>query len=208
MHVWNVQHAARWKYRMQKIVICHHRTTLSGYIFATKARIDGRKKNLLKSSISPIYPYNMVNFGPLTAGIRWRVWDTPANFNGFRVLALLLHGTLGVGVSQSLWHWTEVTTYVGRLAITFGIGPHSSLDLVLISIFCLVCSVFICVLWQTIYNILIWWFLCILSWYLPFPPNATVFLPFHASAVLWASRLWAMQVRNLTEFLKSQKPNK
>jgi len=36
----------------------------------------------------------MVNFGLLTAEICWRVWGTPANFNGFRVLAALLHGTL------------------------------------------------------------------------------------------------------------------
>jgi len=33
----------------------------------------------------------MVNFGLLTAEICWRVWGTPANFNGFRVLAALLH---------------------------------------------------------------------------------------------------------------------
>ena len=44
----------------------------------------------------------MVNFGPLTAEIRWQVWGTPANFNGFRVLAALLRGTLVVGVSQTL----------------------------------------------------------------------------------------------------------
>jgi len=44
----------------------------------------------------------MVNFGLLTAEIRWRVWGTPSNFNGFRVLAALLHGTLVVGVSQTL----------------------------------------------------------------------------------------------------------
>jgi len=30
----------------------HHRTTLSGYIFATKAHIDNQKKNLLSSNIS------------------------------------------------------------------------------------------------------------------------------------------------------------
>jgi len=30
------------------------------------------------------------------------VWGTPANFNGFRVLAALLHGTVVVGVSQTL----------------------------------------------------------------------------------------------------------
>ena len=37
--------------------------------------------------------YNMVNFGPLTAEIDPVVWSTPANFNGFRILAALLHGT-------------------------------------------------------------------------------------------------------------------
>jgi len=47
-------------------------------------------------------PYNMVNFGPLAAEIISLVWGTPANFNGFRVLAALLHGTPAVGVSQAL----------------------------------------------------------------------------------------------------------
>ena len=44
----------------------------------------------------------MVNFGPLAAETVLLVWGTPANFNGFRVLAALLHGTLVVGVSQTL----------------------------------------------------------------------------------------------------------
>jgi len=44
----------------------------------------------------------MVNFGLLAAEICWRVWGTPANFNGFRVFAALLHGTLVVDVSQIL----------------------------------------------------------------------------------------------------------
>jgi len=42
----------------------------------------------------------MVNFGPLAAEIDSVVWGTPANFNGFRVLAALLHGTPVLGVSQ------------------------------------------------------------------------------------------------------------
>jgi len=36
--------------------------------------------------------HNMVNFGPLAAEIGRLVWGTPVNFNGFRVLAALLHG--------------------------------------------------------------------------------------------------------------------
>jgi len=75
---------------------------LSGYIFATKARIDNRKKNLLNSNTSSTCPDNMVNFGPLVAEMGLPVWGTPANFNGFRVLAALLHGTLVVGISQTL----------------------------------------------------------------------------------------------------------
>ena len=92
----------------------HHRTNVSGYIFATKARIDNRKKNLLNSNISSTCSYNMANFDFLAAEICWRVWDTPANFNGFHVLAALQHGSLVVGVSQT----------VRRMAITLGIGQH------------------------------------------------------------------------------------
>ena len=71
----------------------HHQTTLSGYIFTTKACIDNRK-NLLNSNISHTCPHNMVNFGLLTAEIVSLVWGTSANFKGFRVLEALLHGTL------------------------------------------------------------------------------------------------------------------
>jgi len=81
----------------------HHRTTLSGCVFAAEACIDNRKKNLLNIDTSSTCPHNMVNLGLLTAEICWRVLGTPANFNGFRVLAALLHGTLAVGVSQTLW---------------------------------------------------------------------------------------------------------
>jgi len=52
--------------------------------------------------------HNMVNFSPLPAEIGSGVWSTPANFNGFRVLAALLHG---------------------RAAITLSIGPHTSCNL-------------------------------------------------------------------------------
>jgi len=44
----------------------------------------------------------MVNFGLLPAQIGPVVWGTAANFNGFRVLAALLHGSQAVGVSQTL----------------------------------------------------------------------------------------------------------
>jgi len=43
-----------------------------------------------------------VNFGLLTAEIGWRVWGTPANFNGFRVLAMLLQRRRSPETNQTL----------------------------------------------------------------------------------------------------------
>ena len=54
----------------------------------------------------------MVNFGPLAAEIGLPVWGTPANFNGFRVLAALLHGTPVLIVSQTLRRLPEGATYI------------------------------------------------------------------------------------------------
>ena len=109
-------HGARCKYRTQKVVkkspSGHHRTTLSGYIFATTSHIDNRKKNFLSSNISTTCFHNMANFGPVAAEISLVVWGTPANFNGFRVLAALLHCTPVLGVGQTLRHCTEGATYI------------------------------------------------------------------------------------------------
>ena len=118
----NVLHAVRWKCRIQKFAC--RRTTLSGYIFATKAHIDNRKKNLLNSNTSCTCQHNMANFGPLKAGISSGVCGTPANFNGFCILAALLNSTLVVGVSQTLRTEQRVPPIFDRAAITLGIGPH------------------------------------------------------------------------------------
>jgi len=64
--------------------------------------VSTTEKNLLNSNTSYICPLNMVNFGPLTAETGSGVSSTPAHFNGFCVLAAFLHGTLVVGVSQTL----------------------------------------------------------------------------------------------------------
>jgi len=45
--------------------------------------------------------YMSPQYGLLAAEIVSLVWGTPGNFNGFRFLAALLHGTLVVGVSQT-----------------------------------------------------------------------------------------------------------
>jgi len=70
------------------------------------------EKSILNANVSATCPHNMVNFGLLAAGIYCRVWGIPANFNGFRVLAALLHGILVVGVNQTLRRWTEGANYI------------------------------------------------------------------------------------------------
>ena len=61
----------------------------------------------------------MVNFGLLAAEICCRVWGTHANYNGFRVLAALLHGTSS-SVEQM------VPPIFGRAAITLALAHISS----------------------------------------------------------------------------------
>jgi len=57
---------------------------------------------LLNSTIVSIRSHNMVNIGPLPAEIGLPVCGTPANFNGFRVLASLLHRRRSTDVNQTL----------------------------------------------------------------------------------------------------------
>jgi len=58
----------------------HHRTTLSGWIFATKACIDNWEKNLLGSNMSSTCTHNMANFGPLAAEIGFGSLGHPSKF--------------------------------------------------------------------------------------------------------------------------------
>jgi len=92
----------------------HHLGTIPQFCRAIPSQIrhvSTTGKNLLDSNISPTCPHNMVN----SAEIGSVVWGTQANFNGFRVLASLLHG-----VEQ------RAPAIFGRAAITLGIGPYSS----------------------------------------------------------------------------------
>jgi len=65
----------------------------------------------------------MANFGLLAAEILSLVCGTPANFNGFRVLAALLHGTPVLGVSQTLRRSTEGATYIRQSGHHVGHWP-------------------------------------------------------------------------------------
>jgi len=136
MQVWNVLHGARWKYRTQKIVTKspsgRHRTSLSGYIFATKAHIDNQNKLAKQQYLLHMFS-QYGELRPTSGWDRFVSLGIPANFNGFRVLAALLHGTRVLGVSQTLRRWTEGATYI----------PHGDHHVGHLSTF-LVVSIFSC----------------------------------------------------------------
>ena len=120
MQVWNVLHVARWKYRTQKWCkkspSAHHRTTLSGYIFATKAHIDNRKK-LVKQQ------YLFLQYGELRPTSGWDRFVSLGHPNKFQRVSRLCSVTAqsNCGVEQ------RAPPVFGRAAIRLGIGPHSSL---------------------------------------------------------------------------------
>ena len=97
-------HAAHCKCRTQKSrqksPSGHHPTNLSAISLQLR-HVSTVGKKLVKQQYLLYMSHNMVNFGPLATEIVSLVWGTPGNFNGFHVLAALLHGTLVVGVSQS-----------------------------------------------------------------------------------------------------------
>jgi len=121
---------ACWKCRTQKIAknspSGHRRTTLSGCIFATKARINSRKI-LINSNISPTCSHNMMKFGPLAAEIVSLVSGTPANFNGFRVLASLLQRRRSAEANQTLhdvWPFPGLVHYVYIFGASGAVAPQ------------------------------------------------------------------------------------
>jgi len=60
------------------------------------------ERNLSNSNISSRCAHHMAYFALLTAEIGSGVWGTPANFNGFRVLALLLQRRRSSEANQTL----------------------------------------------------------------------------------------------------------
>jgi len=104
MQVWNLLHVARWKCRMQKNAkSCHLRTIiqLCRAISSQLTHVSTIGKKLVKQQY---FLYMSPQYGELRPTSGWDislVWGTPANFNWFRVLAVLLHSTLVVGVSQT-----------------------------------------------------------------------------------------------------------
>ena len=72
-------------------------------------------KNLLNSNISSRCPHNIADFGPQMAEINLPVWGIPANFNRYRIWALLLQRLRSPEANQSLhdlWSSPGLVRYI------------------------------------------------------------------------------------------------
>jgi len=118
MHVWNVLHAARWKYRTQKNRHLGSIAKLCVYIFATKACINKRKKFLKWQYLLHMSP----QYGELGPTNGWDLFSslgTPANFNAFHVLASVVyksrywHSCLATPLATQCWRcdWSRAVTW-------------------------------------------------------------------------------------------------
>jgi len=127
LQVWNVLHAARCKCRTQKSrqksPSGHHRTTLSGYIFATKAYVDNRKKLVKQQYLPCMSP----QYGELRPTSGWDPFVSLAHPMYFQRVSRLgsvtaRHSSSGrqpnCGVEQ------RAPPIFGRAVITLGIGPY------------------------------------------------------------------------------------
>jgi len=141
MQVWNVLRAARWKYTTQKsrqkLPSGHHRTTLSGYIFATKATIG-------KKHVKQQYLLHMSSqYGELQPTNGWDrsgSWRAPRQIPmGFASWQQPQHYCTAlyvvVSISQTLRCWTErrpphwALAHISSLRHSVGVSVSNSRSL-------------------------------------------------------------------------------
>ena len=95
VQIWNacLKCAVRGSVTIQDVKI-RHLCTITQLCQAISSQLRHAltiRKELVKQQCLLPMSSNIVNFGPLVAEICFRVWGTPANFNGFCILALLFH---------------------------------------------------------------------------------------------------------------------
>jgi len=71
----------------QKIALCGPLHNFVGLYLSNQGMYQQSEKKLVKQQYLLYMSQQYGELGPLTAEICWRVWGTPANFNGSHVLA-------------------------------------------------------------------------------------------------------------------------
>jgi len=144
MQVWNVVHAACCKYRMQKVVKKspseHHHTTLSGYIFATKARIDNRKKVVKQQYLLHMFP----QYGELLPTSGWYRSGSlghPCKFRQPNLAALNRGRHLYLAGRPSRWALAHILVLMVIVISMFTVIFMGISLILLIENICILCSV-------------------------------------------------------------------
>jgi len=110
MHVWNLLHVARWKYSLytgrKNDAKNRHLGTiaqLSRAVSSQLRHVSTIAKKLAKQQyLLHIMVPQYGELRPTAAEIDWRVWGTPATFNGLRVLASLMQRRRSTEANQTL----------------------------------------------------------------------------------------------------------
>jgi len=112
MQVWNPLHAARWKYRTQKIAIWAPLHKFVGLYLRNYGTYRQSQKKLVKQRY---VLHTCSQYGELRPTSNWDRSGSlrhPCKFQWVSRLGSVTARHLVVGVSQTLWHWTEGATYV------------------------------------------------------------------------------------------------
>ena len=129
MHVWNVLHAARWKYWTQKIAILAPSHIFVGLYLRSWGTYRQLEKDLLNIDTSPTCPHNMVNLRPPNSWDLLASLGHPCKFQRVSRLGSITaqHSSTRHQRSAKLCGVEQrAPPMFSRATITLGIGPHSS----------------------------------------------------------------------------------
>jgi len=126
MCVWNVLHGLAESTGRKNYARNRHQRTIAQFGLAISLKL----RHILTIGKKLVKQQYLLHMCP-QYGELWHTsgWDplasscTTAHFSGFRILAALLHGTLVVGVSQTLRCWTEGATYTRQAGHHVGHWP-------------------------------------------------------------------------------------
>ena len=120
-------HAARWKYRTQKFAKIRHLRTIAQLCRAVSSQLRhiSTITKKVETTISPPHVLTICwTSARITAEIGLPVWGTPANFNGFRVLASILQRRRSTDVNQTLHNDWPSPALVHYIYILRGSSPN------------------------------------------------------------------------------------
>ena len=139
MHVWNVLHAARWKYRMQKFAKIRHLGIIAQLCRAISLQLR-HVSTIGKNHVKHQYLLHMSSqYGELRPTNGWdrlTSLEHPCKFQLVSRLGSITARHLVVGVSQTLRRWTEGATYIRQgghhVGPTFLVKHHFVAGLILL----------------------------------------------------------------------------